>query len=75
MTQVNIHQAKTHLSKLIELVQQGEEVIIAKGNHPIAKLVLLETLKPNRKIGSAAGQIVISDDFDEPLADFESYRS
>lgn len=73
MTQVNIHEAKTHLSKLIELVLKGEEVIIARGNKPVAKLVLINTLKPKRKIGSAKGQINIAEDFDEPVEDFKEY--
>lgn len=73
MTQVNIHEAKTHLSKLIELVLKGEEVIIARGNKPIAKLVLINTLKPKRKIGSAKDRISIAEDFDEPIEDFKEY--
>lgn len=73
MYQVNIHEAKTHLSKLIEKVMNGEEVIIAKGNKPVAKLVLLDELKPKRKLGSAKGKIKLSEDFDEPLADFKDY--
>jgi antitoxin (DNA-binding transcriptional repressor) of toxin-antitoxin stability system len=51
----------------------GEEVIIAKGNKPVAKLVLLDELKPKRKLGSAKGKIKISEDFDEPLEDFKDY--
>jgi prevent-host-death family protein len=73
MTQVNIHEAKTHLSKLIEMVLRGEEVIIARGNKPVAKLVLINTLKPQRKIGSAKGQISIAEDFDQPIEDFREY--
>ena len=49
MLQVNIHEAKTNLSKLIQKVVDGEEVIIARGNKPIAKLVELDELKPKRK--------------------------
>lgn len=73
MTQVNIHQAKTHLSSLIEQALSGEEVIIARGNKPLVKLVLLNELKPQRRLGTAKGQIVIADDFDEPLDDFKDY--
>ena len=73
MIKVNIHEAKTHLSRLLEKVQKGEDVIIAKGNKPIAKLVLIEELKPERKIGSAKGKVYIADDFDAPLKDFEEY--
>ncbi|MFQ5866214.1 MAG: type II toxin-antitoxin system Phd/YefM family antitoxin [bacterium] len=74
MYQANIHEAKTHLSKLIEKVMNGEEVIIAKGNKPVAKLVLLDEIKPKRKLGSAKGKIKISEDFDEPVADFKDYN-
>lgn len=62
---VNIHQAKTNLSKLIEKTQKGEEVIIAKAGEPVAKLSLYkEKLKP-RKLGLLRGKIVIPDDFDD----------
>ncbi len=73
MHQVNIHEAKTHLSKLIEKVTNGEDVIIAKGNKPIVKLVLIDELKPERKIGSAKEMMTISNDFDEPLVDFKDF--
>ncbi len=73
MLQVNVHEAKTNLSKLIQKVIDGEEVIIAKGNQPIVKLVLIEKLKPKRQLGTAKGKITISDDFDEPLEDFKEY--
>ncbi|MCL4245134.1 MAG: type II toxin-antitoxin system Phd/YefM family antitoxin [Candidatus Dadabacteria bacterium] len=75
MIRVNIHEAKTHLSKLLERVQDGEEVIISKGNKPIARIVLIEELRPERKIGSAKGKIRIADDFDAPLEDFEEYTN
>ena len=73
MHQVNIHQAKTNLSKLIKRVEDGEEVIIAKDNKPIVKLVLLESQKPVRQLGTAIGKIIISEDFDKPLEEFEEY--
>ncbi|HSG30123.1 MAG TPA: type II toxin-antitoxin system Phd/YefM family antitoxin [Thermodesulfobacteriota bacterium] len=73
MTQVNIHEAKTQLSKLIEKIKKGEEVVIAKGNKPVAKLVLIDDLKPKRKLDSAKGLVTISDDFDAPLEDFKEY--
>jgi len=72
--QVNIHQAKTNLSKLIKKVVNGEEVVIAKGNVPLVKMVGLVSQKSNRKIGSAQGIITISATFDEPLEDFKDYR-
>lgn len=74
MTQVNIHEAKTNLSKLIEKVLQGEDVIIKKSNKPIVKLVMVDELKNKRKLGSAKGNIIIADDFDEHLEDFKDYQ-
>ena len=73
MHKVNIHEAKTHLSRLIKEVQNGEEVIIAKGNKPIVKLVLMPEARPTRKLGSAKGLITISPDFNQPLGDFKDY--
>jgi len=73
MYQVNIHEAKTNLSKLIKKVVNGEEVIIAKGNKPLVKMVYLEGNKPKRKLGTAKGKIKIASNFDESLEDFEDY--
>ena len=73
MYQVNIHEAKTNLSKLIKKVINGEEVIIAKGNKPLVKMVSLEGNKPKRTLGSAKGKLTIGDDFDTPLEEFEEY--
>ncbi len=75
--EVNIHEAKTHLSKLLQRVQEGEEVVIAKSGKPIARLVRVLPKASARKIGSAAGDFVVPPDFDEPLpdsvlADFEA---
>ena len=63
---VNIHEAKTHLSRLLERVASGEEIIIAKAGHPVAKLVPVER-KPRRVPGTHKDLIYIADDFDEPL--------
>ena len=65
----NIHEAKTHLSQLLERVTQGEEIWIAKAGKPIAKLVAFEALKKPRKPGALRGKIKIADDFDELPAD------
>ncbi|MBK8537117.1 MAG: type II toxin-antitoxin system Phd/YefM family antitoxin [Candidatus Competibacteraceae bacterium] len=70
MQTVNIHEAKTHLSRLLEAVERGEEVVIARAGQPIATLTAYKP--PRRKIappGSMEGQIWMSDDFDEPLDD------
>jgi prevent-host-death family protein len=63
---VNVHEAKTQLSRLLVRVSQGEEIIIARGGKPIAKLSPLDTAKP-RLPGSARGCLVIAPDFDAPL--------
>ncbi|PZS09331.1 MAG: type II toxin-antitoxin system prevent-host-death family antitoxin [Solirubrobacterales bacterium] len=70
MTQVNVHEAKTHLSKLLERVESGEEIVIARAGKPVARLVKHEParLEPRRP-GSARGKIVIHDNFDDPLPD------
>ncbi|MEA2561717.1 MAG: hypothetical protein QOH06_3221 [Acidobacteriota bacterium] len=63
----NVHEAKTNLSRLLERVAQGEEIIIAKSGRPVAKLVRL-AVEP-RKPGRLKGRIHIGADFDEPLPD------
>ncbi|MFZ0815945.1 MAG: type II toxin-antitoxin system Phd/YefM family antitoxin [Candidatus Sulfotelmatobacter sp.] len=64
--EVNIHEAKTHLSRLLERVAIGEEVIIAKAGKPVAKLVPIKGEKRNFKFGSAKGDFVVPEDFNEP---------
>ncbi|MGH7551551.1 MAG: type II toxin-antitoxin system Phd/YefM family antitoxin, partial [Longimicrobiales bacterium] len=64
---VNLYEAKTQLSKLVEEAAAGEEIIIAKGGKPKARLVALAAAKRARKPGGWAGQIWMSDDFDEEL--------
>jgi prevent-host-death family protein len=66
---VNIHQAKTHFSKLIERVRLGEEIVIAKAGEPVARLVPEARPGKRRMLGTASGQIWISEDFDDPLPD------
>jgi prevent-host-death family protein len=67
MKSVNIHQAKTHLSRLIEEAASGEEIIIAKAGQPRARLVACE--RKRRVLGRLRGQIRIGADFDAPLPD------
>ena len=67
MNPINIHSAKTQLSKLIEAAERGEEVIIARAGTPVAKLVALQNLKPRRKAGSMKGRFEVPDSFFEPL--------
>ncbi len=64
---VNIHEAKTHLSRLLERVADGEEIILARAGKPVAKLVPLKP-KPRRP-GGLKGKVRIHADFDEPLPD------
>jgi prevent-host-death family protein len=63
----NIHEAKTHLSKLLEGVAEGEDIIIAKAGVPIARLVPLVLPPDARTLGTEKGRLVIGDDFDAPL--------
>jgi prevent-host-death family protein len=65
--EVNIHEAKTHLSRLLERVAMGEEIVIAKAGTPVAKLVPLGTRPKKRMLGSAKGEFVVPDDFNDPL--------
>ncbi|MCD6495109.1 type II toxin-antitoxin system Phd/YefM family antitoxin [Candidatus Bipolaricaulota bacterium] len=64
--QVNIREAKTHLSKLLARVR-GEEIIIAKAGYPIARLVPVAERPARRLPGSAKGKVTIASDFDAPL--------
>lgn len=66
----NIHEAKTHLSKWVDLAyEEGEEIIICKSGKPMAKLIRYQENKGPRKLGILRGKIEISEDFDE-LPDF-----
>ena len=65
MHQVNIHEAKTHLSRLIQAVEEGEEITIARAGRPVARLVPAEQRREPRKPGSAKGKIKILEGFDE----------
>ena len=75
MIQLNMHEAKTNLSKLIEQLIQGDEIVIARGNKPVAKLVILDEINAQRKGGSARRMITIDKSFDEPLEDFKGFIS
>ena len=69
--EVNIHEAKTHFSRLLERVAMGEEVIIAKAGTPVAKLVPLEQAPKKRVFGSAKGDFTVPDDFNDPDPEIE----
>ncbi len=64
---VNVHEAKTHLSRLLERVSRGEEIVIAKAGRPVARLVSVEERPARRTPGSASGLVVVGEDFDDPL--------
>ena len=69
---VTIHEAKTHLSKLIREAVNGEEVVISKGKDPIAKIVPIETKHPERRLDGVSGLIeFMANDFDDELDHFE----
>ena len=64
---VNIYDAKTRLSQLVERAEAGEEIIIARGGRPAARLVPFRAAAVKRKPGRLRGRIRIADDFDDPL--------
>jgi prevent-host-death family protein len=63
---VNVHEAKTHFSRLLARVAAGEEIVIAKGDQPVARLVPY-TPHPRRQFGLDRGRFTVPDDFDDPL--------
>lgn len=65
--QVNIHEAKTHFSKLISQATEGHEIVIAKAGKPVAKLIPYAPVRKRRFPGSSKGTIVVKDDFEHPL--------
>jgi prevent-host-death family protein len=68
--EVNIHEAKTHFSRLLQRVAAGEEVVIARAGVPVARLVAVEPKKDKiRPLGFARGEVWVADDFDAPLPD------
>jgi prevent-host-death family protein len=74
MATVTIHQAKTNLSRLIKQAADGEEIIIARGSKPVARLVPIGAVKGKRKPGSWKGKFVLGPEFFEPLPDDELAR-
>lgn len=68
---VNIHEAKTHLSRLVERVEAGEEITLARAGRPVARIVPYEARRQPRTPGLWKGRVVIHADFDDPLPEFE----
>ena len=73
MHKVSIEEAKTNLPELIDAAVNGEEVLIAAGDSHLVKLVPVSRPQPRPQFGSAEGLITMSEDFNEPLEDFEAY--
>lgn len=71
MTVFNIHEAKTHLSKLLTRVMSGEQIIIAKAGKPVAVLSPFEEMPARRVPGHDTGKVVIKSNFDDPLPEFD----
>ncbi len=67
MTTMNVHEAKTHFSKLLRRVAEGEEVVIARGGKPVARLIPYGPVVRERALGEYRDSIRIADDFDAPL--------
>ena len=70
---VTVHEAKTHLSRLIRDCVAGEEIVICRRDEPVARLVPVEGTRPPRRLGLHCGLIEMAPDFDEPLDDFAEY--
>jgi prevent-host-death family protein len=68
---VNMHEAKTHLSRLVERVEAGEEITLARAGRPVARLVPYRARRARRRPGIWKGQVSIGPDFDDPLPEFE----
>ena len=69
MRTVNIHAAKTQLSRLVDAAAAGEEIIIARAGKPVARLGPLVGPRPKRRLGLLAGKLRVPEDFDAPLPD------
>ena len=70
-TKVNVHEAKTQFSRLLQRVMNGERIIIAKAGKPVAVLSPIEEAPERRQPGNDAGKVVIAPDFDAPLPEFD----
>jgi len=64
---INIHEAKTHLSRIIDEVAAGTEVIIAKAGKPMARLSPIDGIRKPKRLGLLKGKVKVGDDFNEPL--------
>ena len=69
MKAVNVHEAKTQLSRLLVRVEAGEEIVISRGGRPVARLVPVTSLPTPRALGMDRGRVQIAEDFDAPLSE------
>ena len=75
MQQFNIAEAKTHFSELVKRAMMGEDIVIARGNKPLLKLVPIAATRKKRKPGTAKGQILyVAPDFDQLPPEFKEYQ-
>jgi prevent-host-death family protein len=70
---VNMHEAKSSLSRLVKLAEAGEEVVIARNGKPVVRLTRIKPAKRELPWGVFKGKMTIADDFDAPLEDFKDY--
>ncbi|MBJ7330208.1 MAG: type II toxin-antitoxin system prevent-host-death family antitoxin [Solirubrobacteraceae bacterium] len=74
MVRVGMHEAKSQLSKLVELAEQGEDVVIQRSGRPVARIVAVERRRPIAEaFGALRGKVELADDFDELPPDFTEY--
>ncbi|MGH2838704.1 MAG: type II toxin-antitoxin system Phd/YefM family antitoxin [Thermoleophilaceae bacterium] len=74
MVRVGMHEAKSQLSRLVDLVERGEEVVIQRSGRPVARLVTVQRRRPvSEAFGALRGEIELADDFDELPAGFAGH--
>jgi len=71
--EVSVDDAGAKLAELVSAAQQGDDIVILRGQQPVARLVPITQTRGPRRAGSAAGLVQMSDDFDAPLSDFDEY--
>ena len=71
--QVTLDEAQTQLPELVEAVKKGETIVIAQNDQPVVQLIAITPAKRHAQFGSAAGLVVVAEDFDAPLPDFTEY--
>lgn len=71
---VDLKQAGAHLADLVEQARRGEEIVLTESGEPVARIIPISRTQSQRQFGSARGLFTMSDDFDEPLDEFDEYR-